>query len=129
MNSSSLLRITKSPLSFNSISKFYFQMLSSTVKERAEIERGSQESPYILSGNNIAFSMMEPSYDSHRGAILLLILSVSPVDESTKRFKIKGKRAMLLSDAEKSTLRRGASSDVQFLLKNLYPRCLLLQFF
>ena len=73
--------------------------------------------------------MMEPSYDSYVGAILLLILSVSPVDESTKRFKIKGKRAMLPSDAEKSRLRRGASSDVQFLLKNMYIRYLLLQFF
>jgi hypothetical protein len=47
---------------------------------------------------------------------------VSPDDEWSNRLKIKGKRAMLPSDAEKSRLRRGASSDVQILLKNILSR-------
>ena len=84
MNSSTLLNITKSPPSFNSISfsiSFSCQTISSTAQEKERIERGLQESPYILNRNSIPFSMMELSYDSHVGPFLLLISSLSPVDE------------------------------------------------
>ena len=72
--------------------------------------------------------MMEPSYDRHVCPLLLLISSVSPVGEWSKRFKVKAKRAVLPSDVEKSRLRRVGSSDVQFLLKSMFPRHLHLQF-
>ena len=104
-------------------------MISSTAQERGKIQTGSQESPDILNANNACFSMIGLSYDSHVGPLLLLIPSLSPADEWSKRFKIKGKKAVLPSDAEKSRLRRVGSSDVQFLLKNMLPRYVALQFF
>ncbi len=73
--------------------------------------------------------MKQLSYDSHVASLLLLILSPSPVGERSKMFKIKGERAVLPSDAEKSRLRRAGPCDVQFLLKNMFPRCVPLQFF
>jgi len=73
--------------------------------------------------------MMEPSYDRHVCPLLLLISSAFSVGKWSKRFKVKAKRAVLPSDAEKSRLRREGSSDVQFLLKNMLRGYVLLQFF
>jgi hypothetical protein len=50
-------------------------------KPDGRIERRSQEGPDMLNGNNMRFSMIEPSYDSHAGTFFLLISSLSPVDE------------------------------------------------
>ncbi len=82
----------------------------------------------ILNGNNVFFSRIEVSYDCHVGLLLLSISSLSPHDEWSNGFKIKGKRAVLPPDAVKSRLRRVASPDVQILLKKMFYHYVPLQF-
>jgi hypothetical protein len=60
--------------------------------------------------------------------ILLPIPSLSPHDEWSNRLKIKAKRAVLPSDAEKSMPVRTGSTDVQILWKNMSWRYVPLQF-
>jgi len=71
-----------------------------------------QGSPDILDGNNIFFYTIGLSYDCHVRPVLLSIPSLSPHDEWSNWLRIKGKRAMLPSDAEKSMLGKAASIDV-----------------
>jgi len=74
--------------------------------------RSCQGGPDILNGNNIFFSRIEVSYDCHVGLLLLSISSLSPHDAWSNGFKLKGKKPMLPSDAERSRLGRVASPDV-----------------
>ena len=92
------------------------------------IKRGFKVTPDILKWNSIPFSMVELSYDSHGSPLLLLISSLFPGDGWSKRSKIKGKRAVLPLDAEKSRPRTVASFDVQILLKSTSPCPVPLQF-
>jgi hypothetical protein len=64
-------------------------------------------------------SMIGLFYHWHTWLVLLSILPSSPHRWRSNRFKIKGKRAMLSPNAEKSMLRRMASLDVQ----NLWEKC------
>jgi hypothetical protein len=80
MNINNALKITKSPLSFNSISSSC-RMISSMAKKQQKSKERVAGSANMLNGNNIPFSTMEPSYDSHVGPFLFLISSVSPVGE------------------------------------------------
>ena len=62
----------------------------------------------ILNDNNVFFSRIEVSYDCHVGLLLLSTSSLSPHDAWSNGFKIKGKKPVLPSDAERSRLGRVA---------------------
>ncbi|MBP1699152.1 MAG: hypothetical protein H6Q41_4340 [Deltaproteobacteria bacterium] len=68
---------------------------------------------------NIFFAKIDISYYCHRGPNLLSTLSLFPDDEYGNGFKIKGERAVLSSDAEKSMLLGWGTPDVQILWKKI----------
>jgi hypothetical protein len=106
-----------------SIFQFYFfplpylaKTIGNAAKKDSLSERlrvGSfQGSLDILNGNNVFFSRIEVSYDCRVGLLLLPISSLSPHDARSNGFKLKGKKPVLPSNAERSRLGRVASPYV-----------------
>jgi hypothetical protein len=69
---------------------------------------------------NIFFGKIDISYSCHVGPHLLSTQSLFPYDEYGNGFKIKGEKAVLPPDAEKSMLLPWGAPDVQILWKKIF---------
>jgi hypothetical protein len=82
-------------------------------------DRPLQRSPYLLQEIDLFFAKIDISYSCHTGPDLLSTLSLFPDDEYGNWFKVKGERAVLPPDVEKSMLPRWGALDVQILWKKI----------